>query len=72
MPNGTDTSTLPPDESRLFGLSIRAIITLLVVSASTAISIYGSIVPNVEVHEPLYSMTMVAVGFFFGQKITKP
>lgn len=69
----TEPPVIPPSsESTLFGISIRSLIALVCVLCVCAICTYGAIQSkDFEVHEPLYSLVMMAVGFFFGQKQTK-
>ena len=69
----TDTQILQrADESKLGSMSIRAIITIIIVCCVCAVCTYGAIESkDFEVHEPMYSLVMLTVGFFFGQKTTK-
>lgn len=56
------------DDSRLWGVSMRAWMALLIVVTVCAMSMAG-----IPVVEPLYSMSLLALGFYFGQKTqTKP
>lgn len=72
--------------STLFGVSIRAWITLVLVTTvcvSFLSVVIGSVVNAVmskdwslvgtltSVGEPLYSLSTLAVGFYFGQKVTE-
>lgn len=69
-----DTQLVPKtaDESRFGSLSVRAVIALLLVTCVCLVCTYGAIESkDFEVHEPMYSLVMVAMGFFFGQKTTK-
>lgn len=81
----TTTTTEPPPViedkgSTLFGVSIRAILALLIVGTICAIStlyayavvrlvLEGKLQPaDLKIGEPLYSLGAVALGFYFGQK----
>ncbi len=50
-----------------FGISIRAWLSLFLVWTICAMSVL-----RIEVTEPLYSMGLLALGFYFGQKGPKP
>lgn len=52
-----------PTESKLFGVSVRGWITLILVSSVCVIASTGA-----NVSEPLYSAFAMAIGFYFGQK----
>ena len=55
------------DESKLFGVSVRgwlAVIIILTVCLMSAFSI--------TIIEPLYSISLLSIGFYFGQKKDKP
>lgn len=78
MPDETDTSILAKDDSykgnSIFGVGIRAWITLIF--CLTVCIMQGFILwevakdPNEELRitEPLYSLVLIAVGYYFGQK----
>jgi len=51
------------DESKLFGVSVRGWITVLMVFTVCAMSFLAK-----EVKEPLYSLVLMAAGFYLGQK----
>ncbi len=51
------------DESKIFGVSVRAFICLLLTFCVCAMAVL-----KVSVNEPLYSAFLLALGFFFGQK----
>lgn len=50
-------------DSRVFGVSMRGIITMTIVVAVVAMSLMA-----LKVEEPLYSLSFMAMGFYFGQK----
>ena len=50
-------------ESTIFGVSTRFLIALVIVSTSCYLAIRG-----MEINEPLYSVFVMSVGFYFGQK----
>lgn len=50
------------DDSRLFGISLRGLIALIVV---LTICVMSCLV--IEVKEPLYTLGGLVVGFYFGQ-----
>ncbi len=52
------------NESKLFGVSMRAWMALLIVSTVCVMS--GLRIP---VEEPLKSALLIAIGFYFGQKV---
>lgn len=54
-------------ESFAFGLSVRAWIALSLVWTVCYMAIY-----QLEVKEPLYSLALLAVGFYFGQRPNQP
>ena len=51
------------DESKIFGISVRAFIVTILVFTVCGMSLLAMNVP-----EPLYSAFMLALGFYFGQK----
>lgn len=58
------------EESKIKGLSVRAILALLFSFTICAMAVMG-----LDVKEPLYTLGGLAVGFYFGQKTpnqTKP
>lgn len=55
-----------PTESHLFNVSVRAWIALIVI-----VTVCYMAISLIEVKEPLYSISLLTVGFFFGQA-TKP
>lgn len=50
-------------DSELFGVSIRGWLTVVVVSTVCAMQACG-----LKVEEPLYSLVLMASGFYLGQK----
>lgn len=54
------------DDSKLFGISLRGLIALIVVVTICAMSFC-----LVEVKEPLYTLGGLIVGFYFGQNQRK-
>ena len=55
------------EDSKLFGISLRGLIALIVVLTICAMSFCV-----VEVKEPLYTLGGLIVGFYFGQNQRKP
>jgi len=51
------------DDSKLFGVSFRGWLTLVIVGTVCWMALKA-----MEVKEPLYTLCTVAVGFYFGQK----
>lgn len=51
------------DSSKIFGISVRAFIALLITLFVCAMSGIG-----MKVEEPMYSAFLLTLGFFFGQK----
>ncbi len=51
------------DQSTVFGISVRAFLSLLLTFTICFMSGVG-----MKVAEPLYSMGLLALGFYFGQK----
>ena len=62
-----------PDDSRVFGVSVRAYLVLMVAGTvcigylATLVMAYiqGEII--IEIKEPLYSIAVAAVAYYFGQ-----
>lgn len=50
-------------ESKVYGVSIRGWLAVILVSTVCIMSGLG-----IEVKEPLYSMVLLAIGFYYGQK----
>jgi hypothetical protein len=65
MTDDTQEFTKPETvkESRIFGVSTRGIITLLIVLTVCGMSAAGR-----SVEEPLYTMVGLVIGFYFGQR----
>lgn len=59
----TENST---EDSHLLRISIRGVVTLLLVVCVCGMSVWG-----IEVKEPLYTLVGMAVGWYFGQKQNK-
>lgn len=51
------------DESKIFGISVRAFLVVLF-----SLTVCGMAVYLIKVEEPLYSAFLLGLGFFFGQK----
>jgi hypothetical protein len=51
------------DESKVFGVSVRSFITIIL-----TFTICGMSLALMEIKEPLYSAFLLALGFYFGQK----
>ena len=63
------------NDSNLFGVSMRAWLAMIIVGtvcvqglSETAVALINK--TSCMVEEPLYSMAMMALGFYFGQKTT--
>lgn len=54
------------DSSKLFGVSVRGWVAVTVVLTVCAMSL-----ASVTVIEPLYSLSLLATGFYFGQNKNK-
>lgn len=63
MNEGTSFIQKNGDDSRPFGISMRGWLALIIV-----VTVCGMSAAGVVVIEPLYSMSMLALGFYFGQK----
>lgn len=61
-----EDSTIVKDDSRVGGVSLRGIIAIVLVFTVCLLAGFG-----VEVKEPLYSLSTLATGFYFGQKTPK-
>ena len=67
----------PPDDSRVFGVSVRAWLVLMVCGTvcagylTTLVMAYlqGELI--IEIKEPLYSIAVGAVAYYFGQSKNK-
>lgn len=75
LSNSSATPSLPKSESTIFGMSVRAIIVLMVVSTlcllQLLLPILGYLVSGdmvIEIKEPYYSVVGMSVAFYFGQK----
>lgn len=53
----------PKEDSRLFGVSIRGWLAVVL-----TVTICGMSAFTLEVKEPLYTLGGLAIGFYFGQK----
>lgn len=51
------------DGSKIFGISVRAFITMLLTYCVCLMSGFG-----MKIEEPLYSAFLLSIGFYFGQK----
>ena len=51
------------DESKIFGISVRAFIAILITVTLCTMSVFGA-----KIVEPFYSVCLFVIGFFFGQK----
>jgi hypothetical protein len=58
-----DEPEKPVEDSRLFSVSVRAWIVVIITFSICAMSLMGK-----EVVEPLYGLAYIAVGYYFGQK----
>lgn len=62
MEDNTSTFTKGATDSKMFGVSLRGLITLIVVLTVCGMSIGG-----LTVIEPLYTLAGLCVGYYFGQ-----
>ena len=67
----------PPAESKLGSMSIRALVTLLLVGSVCLIGVLNAAYAvmskgDVMVLEPLATLAGIAVGYYFGQKNQPP
>lgn len=51
------------DESKIYGVSMRGWLALLITATVCSMSLI-----KIKVDEPLYTLCTVAIGFYFGQK----
>lgn len=51
------------DESKVFGVSVRAFLAIIIVMTACAMTIY-----QIKIVEPFYSIVLFVIGFFYGQK----
>ena len=73
VPAPVPTSNGYDKGSAVFGVSIRAWITLIIVCCVCAISVMFAAADikagnEAKIGEPLYSMVLLTLGFYFGQK----
>lgn len=80
------TGTIPPVDSTFIGVSVRAwlavVLVLTICSSHMSVAIavlfdavktgdWSKVGTYTNIGEPLYSMSIVALGFYFGQKTSK-
>jgi hypothetical protein len=53
-------------DSKIFGISVRAIIVIMIVATVCYMSLR-----IIKVEEPMYSLVFMAVGFYLGQKTSQ-
>ena len=66
IPPGTPetiTISTPEADSQLLGISVRAWLATMIVATVCGMSAF-----SIEVFEPLYTLSSLAIGFYFGQK----
>jgi hypothetical protein len=54
-------------ESSFFGVSVRAWVTLAIVLTGCAMALM-----KMEIVDPMYSLLLIVLSFYFGQKSAKP
>lgn len=54
-------------ESKVVGVSIRGWLAILAIATVCAMSVLGK-----EVTEPLYTLSVAIIAFYYGQNIKKP
>ena len=70
---GGDVTTVKTDlklndpQSTIFGVSVRAWIVVEIMTTVCAMAVF-----EIQIEEPLYSLALLAAGFYFGQKTSKP
>ena len=62
--NGKAVLELPACESTIFGISLRGIITIIVILTICIMAAMGK-----TIEEPLYSLGAIVVSFYFGHQI---
>jgi hypothetical protein len=67
MTDETTITTKPNGDSRMLGISVRAWLAIILVVTVCIMAGCGT-----EVKEPLYSVVIMAVSFYFGQKTQTP
>lgn len=80
-------SELPTQDSSFIGISVRAWLAVLLVAtvcftqAAAVVAVlydavktgdFGKVGTFLNIGEPMYSMSVAALAFYFGQKSTKP
>lgn len=63
-PTDSPQSAASESGSTMFGVSIRAWLAVMLVSTVCAMAVMSN-----PVDEPLYSLSIMSVGFYFGQKV---
>jgi uncharacterized membrane protein YhaH (DUF805 family) len=53
------------NESQILGVSLRGWLALMIVFTVCAMSSWGA-----DIKEPLYSMVLISIGYYYGQKKT--
>jgi len=66
MDNETRPTPEQQDESKAFGVSIRALLAIMLVTTVCCMSVM-----QIEVKEPLYTLVGFCCGFYYGQKEKK-
>lgn len=67
MEDDTQQFTKNPVESKIFNVSMRGWIALIVILTVCAMSVMG-----IEIREPLYTLAGMVVGFYFAQQKQRP
>lgn len=62
MTDNTEIITKKPEHSRIFNVSLRGWITLMITGTVCVMSAYG-----VDVKEPMYTLVGMVVGYYFAQ-----
>jgi len=63
MPDESIVSKESNGESKVFGVSVRGWLAIILVVTTCAMSFVGR-----QVIEPLYSMVLLSIGYYYGQK----
>ena len=63
-------------DSRIFGVSVRAHLAIMLIGTVCVSHVFDCVIAylnktQIVIGEPLYSLVVAALGFYFGQKTTK-
>ncbi len=66
QPDGNGSPLAEHKDSHVFGLSLRGLITLEIITGVIVLAFC-----KVEVKEPLYSISLIVIGSYFGSQLPK-